>query len=128
MTNLKAIIGKDHYRTEIIAGNNTIIADEPVTEGGKDDGFSPFHLLTASLGSCTAITLRMYADRKGWDLESCEVNVSVTQENGTSVFKKEILLVGDLNDEQKQRLLIIADKCFIHKLLNNPIVINTELI
>ncbi|MEI6091112.1 MAG: OsmC family protein [bacterium] len=128
MAHIKAKIGKEHYITEIVAGNNMIISDEPVSEGGNGEGFSPFYLLAASLGSCTAITLRMYADKKGWDLESCEVNIAFDQENGTSVFKKDILLIGDLNDEQKQRLLMIADKCFIHKILTNSIEINTGLI
>jgi putative redox protein len=128
MTHIKATIGKDHYRTEIIAGENTIIADEPLSEGGMGEGFAPSYLLAASLGSCTAITLRMYADRKCWDLESCEVNVYFSKDNDTAILTKKILLVGDLSEEQKQRLLKIADKCFIHKILTNPIEINTELI
>lgn len=128
MPHIKAIIGKEHYRTEIISDKNTIISDEPISEGGKGEGLSPYHLLAASLGSCTAITIRMYADRKGWNLDSCEVNVTIGQEAGTVLFQKNILLVGDLNEEQKQRLLKIADKCFIHKILTNPINITTELI
>lgn len=128
MPHIKAIIGKEHYRTEIISVKNTIISDEPISEGGKGEGLSPYHLLAASLGSCTAITIRMYADRKGWNLDSCEVNVSIKQESGTAFFLKNILLVGDLSEEQKQVLLKIADKCFIHKILTNPINITTELI
>jgi putative redox protein len=128
MPPIKAKIGKDHYRTEIIAGNNTIISDEPVSEGGKGEGLSPYNLLGASLGSCTVITIRMYADRKGWNLESCEVDVTIYPFHEKSIIKKNVLLVGDLSEEQKQRLLKIADKCFIHKLLTNPIEINTRLI
>jgi len=128
MAHIKAIIKKKHYRTEIIAGKHTIISDEPVVEGGNGEGLSPFHLLAASLGSCTTITIRLYADRKGWPLESCEVSVSINRENGTTFFKKDILLVGNLTDEQKQVLLKIADKCFIHKILTGPIEINSSLI
>jgi len=128
MQKLTAIIGKDLYRTEITSGNNSIIADEPLSDGGKDEGFSPFSLLASSLAACTAITLRMYADRKNWDLESCEVNITVDQYGGKTIFFFFILFVGNLDEEQKQRLLKIADKCFIHKVLTNPIEINTRLI
>jgi putative redox protein len=128
MKQITAKIGKDHYRTEIISGDNIIISDEPIDEGGNNEGFSPLRLLAASLGSCTAITLRMYADRKGWDLESCEVNVSIYPETGTANFQKGILLVGNLTEVQKETMLKIADKCFIHKILTNQININTVLI
>ncbi len=128
MPHIKAIIGKEHYRTEITAGDHTIISDEPLNEGGNNEGFSPLRLIAASLGSCTAITLRLFADRKGWALESCEVHITVSFENGTTVFKKDIKLTGDLPEEQRLSLLKIAEKCFIHKLLTNPIKINTELI
>ena len=126
---IKADIGRDHYRVVLQAGKNTIIADEPLNNGGGDEGMNPHEILASALGACTCATLRMYADRKEWPLEAIHVTVSLTHdlENNTNMHR-EIKLTGDLSTEEKDRLMMIADKCPVHKTLSNPIIIDTRLI
>ena len=105
------------------------LSDEPEELGGTDEGMTPGALLLASLGSCTAITIRMYADRKEIPLTHIKIELSICPEDemdkSTTITRK-IELTGNLNDQQRQRLLQIADKCPIHKLLTNPIKIETS--
>jgi len=122
-----AIIGRDHYRTEILASGKTIIADEPEELGGTDLGPAPGEFLMVSLASCTAITLRMYADRKKWDVSNIKVEVAFEKLEFKSLFSLDVYLEGNLDDEQRQRLLQIAKSCPVHKTLANPIEINTNL-
>ncbi len=123
-----AIIGRDHFRTELTTFGKTVIADEPEELGGTNDGPAPGEFLLISLASCTAITLRMYADRKQWDVSKIKVEVASEKTDGTTFFKREITLEGSLQDDQRQRLLQIANACPVHKVLTNPIEINTVLI
>lgn len=123
-----AIIGQDHYRTELIASGKTIIADEPEELGGTNAGPAPGEFLMISLASCTAITLRMYADRKKWDVSKIKVEVASEKIDNTTFFKREISLEGNLEEDQRQRLLQIANSCPVHKVLSNPIEISTRLI
>ncbi|MCW3084143.1 MAG: redox protein regulator of disulfide bond formation [Bacteroidetes bacterium] len=128
MVTINAHIAKEKYQTTIKSATNLIVADEPEENGGNDFGFSPSELLAASLGACTSITLRMYADRKGWDLEDLNVEVSFTRdpEKNMSTFTRKIKFTGSLTGEQKERLMKIADSCPTHKALTNPITVNTE--
>ena len=125
-------IGKDPYRTEIHVQPHVILADEPKDMGGQDLGPAPAELLLSSIGSCKAITMRMYADRKQWDLTGAEISLSISKQTGelqdTNFIKCHIRLDGNLDETQRQRLLKIADKCPIHKILSNPIVIESNLI
>jgi putative redox protein len=126
---VKASLGKTKYYTEVIAGENTIITDEPIDKGGQNKGFNPFEILATSLASCTAATLRMYIDRKEWDVEN--INVQVDLENfpltKRAVFTRDITFEGaDLDEEQLKRLHTIADACPIHKILTNEIEILTK--
>ncbi len=123
-----AIIGKDHYRTELIASGKTLVADEPEELGGTNAGPAPGEFLMVSLASCTAITLRMYADRKKWDVSKIKVEVGSEKVDNKTFFLREISLEGNLDEEQRQRLLQIANSCPVHKALSNPIEINTKLI
>ena len=123
-----AIIGRDHFRTELITSGKTVIADEPEELGGTNSGPAPGEFLLISLASCTAITLRMYADRKQWDVSKIKVEVSSEKIDQTTFFKREISLEGNLQDYQRQRLLQIAQACPVHKVLTNPIEIATVLI
>ena len=119
-------LNDNRYKTKIYADGHFIYADEPEELGGTNEGMPPGALLLASLGSCTAITIRMYADRKQMPLDGIVVNLAICAENemdkGT-IIERKITLKGDLDDEQRKRLMIIADKCPIHKILSNPITI-----
>ena len=126
MVKIDAAIGTQHYRVDIKTATNTLIADEPQSIGGEDLGFSPDELLAASLGACTSATLRMYADRKGWtELKEIAVSVTFSREGGRSSIQREISFTGDLTEEQRQRLLEIAEKCPVHRTLSNPVAIKT---
>lgn len=125
-------IGKEKYKTEVQIAPHTLLADEPVTLGGQDLGPNPGELFLSSLGTCKAITLRMYADRKEWPLESVEVHLVLHEREGenrdTTRIACDIKLIGNLDDEQRKRLMMIADKCPVHKMLSNPIVIESNLL
>ena len=129
MGKIIASTGAELYKTEIQSETNFIISDEPESSGGKDLGFAPKELLASSLAACTCITLRMYANRKGWDLTDVKVEVTFETDSVDNKFKimRNIQLFGNLEIDQKNRLLNIADKCPIHKILTNPIEITTEL-
>jgi putative redox protein len=124
-------LDESHYKTKIYAGGHFIYADEPLSLGGTDEGMSPAALLLASLGSCTAITLRMYADRKAYKLTAIKIELAIAPEdaiNEGTVINRIIHLAGDLDEEERKRLIQIADKCPIHKMLANPIqVVTTEI-
>lgn len=126
---VKASLGKKKYYTEVIAGENKIITDEPVEQGGENKGFNPFEILATSLASCTAATLRMYIDRKEWNIEN--INVEVELENfpltKLAIFKRNISFEGsEVTDEILKRLHTIADACPVHKILMNEIQIQTK--
>lgn len=130
MAKVLASIGSALYKTEIKTATNSLIADEPISAGGMDLGFSPEELLASALAACTCGTLRMYANRKGW-VELTEVNVHVeftrdVQAN-VSQMNRKIELVGELSEEQRIRLLAIANKCPIHNTLTHTITIDTML-
>lgn len=119
-------LDQSRFKTKIFADGHFIYADEPTELGGTDEGMSPGALLLASLGSCTAITVRMYADRKEIPLEGITINLKICAEdemNKGTVIERKIELKGNLDDEQYKRLMFIADKCPIHKILSNPIEI-----
>src|SRR5689334_17906258 len=127
-----AHIKKEHYKTTVTNGKNKLVADEREDDGGKDVGFTPHELLASSLASCTAITIRMYADRKQWDLEDVSVDVNTTKEiiNGASRsdFEISIRLSGNLDEEQRARLLDIGKKCPVHRTLLGAITMNNKLV
>jgi putative redox protein len=114
----------------ITAGPARFIADEPVSLGGLDLGPTPHDLVGAGLAACTTQTLRLYAKRKGWALGAVEVRVShrrdITQKP-VDIFDRTITLGGPLDEEQRQRLLEIAELCPVHKLLSGGATIATAL-
>lgn len=112
----------------IQAGPAAFVADEPVDIGGFDMGPNPHDLLAAALAACTTHTLRLYAKRKNWPLGALQVEVSHAREAGATPpdrFLRTIRLGGDLDAEQRARLLDIADKCPVHKLLTTGAAIST---
>lgn len=128
MKETTAITGREKYKTIIRSATNEIVADEPIDLNGKDLGFDPGQLLTASLGSCTSITLRMYADRKEWNVEEISVKVTLNNEDKNNpILMRIIEIKANLDEQQKSRLLTIANACPVHKLLSKGIEIITEM-
>jgi putative redox protein len=133
---LRARIGASGYRVELTTRTHHFAADEPRPLGGTDAGPTPYELLLASLAGCTAMTLRMYADRKEWPLEAAviwlrqgrshEVDCEncATEPVGMGVIERRVELLGPLSDEQKARLLQIADRCPVKQTLERGIRIS----
>ena len=127
------------FRTEINAAGHALLADEPADLGGTNEGPSPYDLLSASLASCTTMTLKMYASRKKLPLESVTVRVvhgkvhardchdCESSEGRIDEFRRVVELVGDLSAEQQARLLEIADRCPVHRTLHGEVKVRTEL-
>lgn len=121
------------FRTEVRAGRHVVVSDEPTSVGGSDEGPTPPDLVAAGLAACTTMTLQMYARRKGWPLE--EVYTAVLKRKRSAhdpppphVMESEILLRGDLTEDQRQRLLEIAARCPVHRLLKEGVSMQTSLI
>jgi putative redox protein len=127
---VNAHIGRDHYQVTIKAGKNSIVGDEHEDIGGKNEGFSPSELFIASLGACTSATVRMYADRKGMNLNEVKIDLTMErdEENNITNITRNIEFVGNLTEQEKERLIQIANKCPIHKVMSNPINISTRLV
>jgi putative redox protein len=127
------------FRTDVIAGGHALVADEPASVGGTAAGPSPYDLLSAALAACTSMTLKMYASHKKLKLESATVRVRhgkihaadcedcETTEGRIDRFERELLLVGELSEEQRQRLLEIADRCPVHRTLHAEVKLRTSL-
>ena len=131
MNTISAQIDTRLYRTEITSSTgNILIADEPQEMGGKNLGFSPSELLASSLASCTLITIRMYINRKGWNISEINIKIDFEKDDdqNVSIFTRKIEIIGEIDEDQRQRLHVIAEKCPIHKLLTNTIKIKTTLI
>jgi putative redox protein len=131
METLSAKIDTRLYRTEITsASGNIVIADEPQEVGGKNLGFSPSELLASALASCTLITLRMYVNRKQWNVSEINIKVDFEKdsEQNVSFFTRKIEITGEIDESQRQKMHLIADKCPIHKTLTNTIKIQTTII
>ncbi len=119
------------YTTRIVSRGKTLIADEPLDHGGTDLGFRPHELFLSALASCTAITMRMYADRKQWHVPSIGVTINMERDqDGAKVDTRisiEVDLPADLPQDQRERLLQIAKACPVHRTLENPIHLNAHL-
>lgn len=131
--------GHGRFQQSITMGPHTLIADEPAAVGGSDSGPSPYDLLLAALGACTAMTLRMYAERKSLPLDSVSVRLQhskihaaecqtcETNQGSVDRIDRVITLEGDLDDAQRTRLTEIADKCPVHRTLHSEVDIRTAL-
>jgi len=132
--------GEGRFIQEIVAGSHALRADEPLDLGGDDTGPGPYDLLLAGLGACTSMTLRIYAERKGWPLDQVTVRLKHDKihaqdcaECETKVGRldrigRELTLAGELSPEQRAKLLEIADKCPVHRSLTSEIRIETDLV
>ena len=110
---------REGYETEVEIRQHRLIVDEPQDRGGGDAGPTPTELLAASLATCTVITVLMYAERKGWELGPLEAEVDYTPPSVDSPpgFRVEMRTPTELSDEQRERILVIAAKCPVHKTL-----------
>jgi putative redox protein len=132
--------GEGKYVEEIRAGNHILFGDEPKNNGGQDKGPSPYEFLLASLGTCTSITLRMYADLKKIPLKKVIVKLSIKKVHADDCancetnnimidhITRSIELEGDLSQEQREKLLDIANKCPVHRTLTSKFIIETGLV
>lgn len=130
--------GQGKFQNRIRIGRHVLLADEPTDFGGLDSGPGPYDFLLAGLGACTAMTIRMYADKKGWPLRRVRVGLDhdkihandcadcETREGKLDEIVKTIVLEGDLDPEQRRRMLEIADKCPVHRTLHSEIKIRTK--
>ena len=138
-TRVVACTAAGAFRTDIVAGGHSLVADEPTAVGGENLGPSPYELLAAALGACTTMTLRMYAERKRWPLEEAMVRLRHSRLHAEDEerceseaarldrLERELTLVGPLSDKQRARLLEIADRCPVHRTLSAGVRIETEL-
>ena len=139
MNNFAVAVTKDSYTTQVSTPSHIGLTDEPIELGGQNKGPSPYDLLMGALASCTSITLRMYINRKGWDVQRIRVRVNYSRdyeqdcESSSSakkkvdVFERIIHIEGDIDDEKKARILQIADKCPVHLTLENKAKIKTRM-
>jgi putative redox protein len=110
-----------------IEGGHRLVIDEPAASGGAGEGPSPTRTLGAALAACTAITAEMYADRKGWELGDLEVEVEIAYDGPTPTsFEVTLRCPGDLDDEQMERLLRIAARCPVHRLLSRETTVTVS--
>lgn len=116
----------DGFSYEVSVSGHKILTDVPEALGGLNRGPDPHDLLVASLATCTAITVQMYANRKGFSLESVDVKIKITAEGEENRIHREIKFIGDLTAEQQQRLFTIAEKCPIHKFLTRGATVTSE--
>jgi putative redox protein len=131
--------GKGRLAQDVTAGRHRLTADEPVEAGGQDAGPNPYDYLLVALGACTSMTVRLYADRKGWPLERIVVRLRhakvhaqdcaecETKEGRLDLIEREVELVGALDETQRARLLEIAQRCPVHRTLQSEVVIRTRL-
>jgi putative redox protein len=122
-------IGNEKYQCTIEWRNGKFIADEPITSGGKDSGPDPHTLLLSSLASCSLITMRVFIDRRGWDIPQFAVNVNYYQETKDektiTIIDRDIIFLSPVDEEQKLRLEEIVKHCPISTILENDIKVRT---
>ena len=128
------------FRTEITTGAHALTVDEPASVGGGDAGPTPYDLLLAAIGACTAMTVRMYAARKGWPLEEAVVSIRTRRSHAADCaecaehekelprlrLERRVELRGPLTDEQRARMLAIADRCPVKQALQHGVMLHAE--
>jgi len=119
--------GRGRFQAEIQLRGGPIIADEPAEVGGEGSGPTPYELLSAALAACTAMTLKLYAERKGWTLPPFSIEAAHQAGLPRDRFTRRILFEGPLEPEQEAKLLDIADKCPVHRTLVRGFEIATEI-
>jgi len=118
----------ERYAQHIRAGHHTLVADEPASLGGADAGPAPYALVLSGLGACTAITLRMYAERKGWELGEIAIDLAMVRDGDAEKIERTIRIAGAITDEQRARLAEIAEKTPVTKTLKRGTMIATSFV
>jgi putative redox protein len=130
-TKIQAGIGHEHYVSKLSMRGHLLVSDEPLDNGGSDAGPTSTELVLSGLAACTTSTLRMYADKKGWEVDRIDIELGIriekTETGQISHLESTIEITGNVSMEQKERMLEIARKCPIHRLLTNPITISTQI-
>jgi putative redox protein len=126
MRKVQSQFGVGSLQQKLAVGDLHFLADAEVARGGSGTGPSPHEYLAAALASCTSMTLKMYSERKTWKLENAIVTVDIERTNDVEILSRDIQLIGELDNEQKERLLDVASKCPIHKALAGEIQIKTQ--
>jgi putative redox protein len=124
---VRARIGEIDYAVDLQTGKHQLVADEPASHGGNNVGPGPFSLLLSGLAACTAITLRMYAQRKGWNLNAVDVEAQLFHEGSESRIDRSISLHGDLDEAQTARLLEVSERTPVTLTLKGGVEIRTRL-
>jgi putative redox protein len=127
MARATADIGTTNYTTALMAGHHALTADEGAALGGRDSGPAPHELLCAALAACTAITLRMYAGRKGWPLRAAHVDVLFQHEGEKRTMTRRLRLEGELDEAQRARCADIAERTPVTLTLKQGVAITTIL-
>ena len=129
---LTVLLGSTDYQCRVTDGHHHWLLDEPLEQGGGDTAHDPIAALLASLGSCSAITLRMYAHHKGWQLDEIAVAVQweQKQENGekTNHFSRDVRVRGPIDEAQRQRLQQIVQACPVSRILEGKSVVETTIL
>ncbi|MDA0179926.1 OsmC family protein [Solirubrobacter phytolaccae] len=120
---------RERYTHDVKAGRHTITADEPESAGGQDLGPSPQELLAAALAACTAVTMEMYAERKGWNVDGLEVDCrySPAERGCPTRFEMIMRMPAHLSEEQVERLQVIAAKCPVHRTLEGEVAFDERV-
>lgn len=120
-------VGSANFINKITAGGHEFIGDEPKSIGGADTGAAPYDFLLAGLGLCKAVTLRMYAERKGWDVENIQTELAFSREGDKEIIGIDVKITGDLDEEQLNKLHEISEKCPVQKTLNQQPEVRTKV-
>lgn len=128
MIQITADISDSNYLIELkSASGNLIIADEPIYNGGEDRGLSPKELLVSALASCTLATLKMYIQKKEWNIPTIHIVVSMDEKEGKTIFNRSISFDDQLEEDKIKVLLKVANACPIHKILTHESDVNTQI-
>jgi putative redox protein len=127
MARASARIAAARYRTDIRAGTHALVADEGAALGGMETGPAPYELLLAALGACTAMTLKMYAERKGWPLAAVEVDLAYHKADDAARIDRQLSIEGPLDADQRARLADIAERTPVTLTLKSGVTIVTQL-
>ncbi|MGJ3238147.1 MAG: OsmC family protein [Anaerolineae bacterium] len=140
MSKAKVILPSDGLQTTIYSGEHVYYADEPIADGGTDTAPTPTQMVMGALGSCVAITMRLYAQRKGWPLEGVEIDLDFERFKGKDYpaydgderfvheITKQVKLLGPLSDEQRERIIEIGGMCPVHRLIASPVFFVEEVL